>query len=109
MSWIWIAVAAIVFVIVAILVITIFLKSRRTTIPPGIDDIKRGAERYEQHMTERMEAIDGRIADSTKRLKKLNGQTEAAIKELEVDHEKIGDADDWDDLDAILDDIEGRR
>lgn len=107
MWWIWLIVAVV--VVVGILIAVLVLKTNRRDSAPGIMQMKRGYKRYEKHIQKQTAKIDGDIDESTRKIETLNRKAASVAKDRIGDHEKIRDADSWDDLDDVARDIEARR
>ncbi len=105
MWWIWVIVALIVVTVIIIVAVNMRKKPRDS----GIDEMKRGFERYHQDMEERTSETDLRIEESTRKTKVLNVKAQKIANERLEDHEKLRGAGDWDKLDDVARDIEKRR
>lgn len=104
--WIWVVLA--ISIVAIVISIAVIIWSSRKNDSLGVADIERGFRRYKKHITKTNQEIDKKLEDSETRLKALNEKALKVAKELKENHEKINDANNWDDLNDAARDIESR-
>jgi len=106
--WIWIGAGAAVIVVVVIVILTLKARKKKGS---ANDDNPQGWDRWRKRVLEQNNKIDGELEKSSKKLQELNEKAAAVARDREADHDKIRDADNWDDLNDAARDIErrGRR
>lgn len=110
--WPWIIIGAVVIVAAVILLVTLKLKKAKAKPEPEPDpEVEVGHEfkRLKRQQVAARAKLKKQLDQSTKKVDLLRGRVGEVGETLREDHEKISKADNWDELDDAVDDIEGRK